>query len=288
MRHTPKILGHRGTRGNKDLPENSMAALRYALICADGLETDAVNSKDGVPFLVHDAKTMFVPHVRTWMKKLNLPHPDEMKADEVAVAAAARGMEIPSLRQLFLMAAGFQTAKVLNIELKGPGTAQSVIRAIHDLEPHGLKKERIILSSFNHPEIVKAREIDPGVKRALIFWQDSVRPCACYPWDKNCAGRNEPINIEYLKSQTARDAAADYFVLPAGGLKRKYAEAVAALYPQASFIVWTAGYERLPENNDVLFKKLGDPVAGPLISTVITNHPLEMANFFRLRQAATL
>lgn len=275
MSNEVEILGHRGVRGDRAFRENSLSAFRHALKYADGLETDAVNSKDGVPFLIHDTRTMFIPYVHTWVKKLPVSHPAEMNAAALDAAGIMR------LSDLFAVAVCEGIGKTLNIELKGPDTAQSVIDLIHDLERRGLNKDKIILSSFNHPEIVKARCLDPSIKRGLIFWQDSIRPSAYYPWDENCKGRNEPIGIEYLKSQAVHDAAPDYIVMPAGGLKRKYAEAVRGLFPETSFIVWTAGGENPPENNAVLLDKLNDPVTGPAIGAVITNYPREMKEFIR-------
>ena len=52
--HTPIVFAHRGVhRGDSD--ENTLRAFRRALATRDGFECDVRWSRDGVPFVVHDA-----------------------------------------------------------------------------------------------------------------------------------------------------------------------------------------------------------------------------------------
>src|SRR4051812_33624107 len=58
-----KVIGHRGARQHPQIDENAQKAFEIALTTADGLETDAVNSKDGTVFLSHDTTQKFIHHL---------------------------------------------------------------------------------------------------------------------------------------------------------------------------------------------------------------------------------
>lgn len=291
-----KVLGHRGMRHHRELGENTILAFQAALMHADGIETDVVCSADNIPYLLHDSSIRYIPHIRSWAtydlskkldktsaKRVDKWHFDRLYSWQIDELRLKGGERIPKLSDLFEIAASLPRAreKIFNLELKTPGMAEAVIKTIKHAEWQGqIDSTQVIVTSLDHDEAAAAQRLDPALRTGLIFWQDSVKSCRLYPWDKASTAVTKPISIKNLEDPSIRRMMPDHFVLPAHGLTKIYADAVTkALYPEASFMVWTAGKEPLPEKNRALRRILDDAAIYPHVSVVITNHPLRMKNF---------
>lgn len=295
MVDTIKILGHRGVKNQPDLIENTLPAFARALATADGLETDVVCSADGVPYLLHDTTIRTIPYVASWVaetwkkkvdpeshKLINGRDFRHMHSSEIDEIVLLDGYEIPRLSDLFILSARFADKKILNLELKAPWSADSVIKAVDEAEKKGwIDRSQVIISSFDHHEMAYTQRLDPSIRTGLIFWQDSVRPCRLYPWSEKNLASALPVSIENLEKDYIRQILPDYFVLPVQGLTKIYSDAATIEYSRSSYIVWTPGKEPLPEKNRALHEKLGDSEIGPRIAAVITNYPAEMSRFLR-------
>jgi glycerophosphoryl diester phosphodiesterase len=261
-----KVISHRGIGMGKGLKDNSLPALKNAFDKMDGIELDAVASKDDVAFLMHDAVIMQIPHICSWATHTAPFYPEKKKSYHL-------NGKIPRLSNLFKLISG-QPDKVINIELKGPKSARAIINAVQDaVDTKLINKNQVIVSSFDHAQIEEVKNIDPGIKRGLIFWQDSFKPCRLFPWSKDNQAQCLPFNTNTVSTEQVKNAEPDFFVIPARGLKHKYAEAVHDLFPDSRFILWTPAREKLPDRNAVLMDKLNDKKLAPMIDIVITNHP---------------
>jgi glycerophosphoryl diester phosphodiesterase len=101
----PLLLGHRGTRGEKSVAENTPAAFDFALSCGcDGFEFDVRLSADGKAVICHDARTTTTTTRRTG-------------GIEIAQAPALQ-LGLPLLRDVLTC---YQPTAFLDIELKVPG-----------------------------------------------------------------------------------------------------------------------------------------------------------------------
>ena len=70
----PLLLGHRGARGEKSPPENTLAAFDLALASGcDGFEFDVRLTADGQGVICHDAKTGGLEIARCRAQELGLP-----------------------------------------------------------------------------------------------------------------------------------------------------------------------------------------------------------------------
>ena len=99
----PLLLGHRGTRGEKSVAENTPAAFDFALASGcDGFEFDVRLSADGQAVICHDART-------TTRNKTG--------GVEIAQASALQ-LGLPLLRDVLTR---YQPTAFLDIELKVPG-----------------------------------------------------------------------------------------------------------------------------------------------------------------------
>lgn len=159
---SPIVVAHRGAPDRA--LENSRAS--FALAVADGadlIEFDVRLSGDGVPVVVHDARTG-----RT--AKENVP---------VAAATAARlrgvrlknGEPLPFLPEILDLIGG---RVPVNIESKAPGAMASVARALRAADYRG----EILLSSGLREECLAARTLLPEIPCGLVTRRPSASDVA--------------------------------------------------------------------------------------------------------------
>ena len=111
MANHPLLLGHRGVRAEKSLPENSLASFDLALAQGcDGFEFDVRLSADGRAVVCHDA----ISH-----------------GQEVA-SCSAKQLSLPSLREVLTR---YQTRAFLDIELKVPGLEKITVDLLRKVRP---------------------------------------------------------------------------------------------------------------------------------------------------------
>jgi glycerophosphoryl diester phosphodiesterase len=121
----PLLLGHRGARGFKAIPENTLASFDRALADGcDGFEFDLRLTADGQAVVCHDPR---------------------FNGLEIAAVSA---QQLPSLPRLRHVLERYQ-AVFLDIELKVPGLEGIVIEGLRGRE-HG----RFVVSSFL-PEVLR-------------------------------------------------------------------------------------------------------------------------------------
>jgi len=174
-------IGHRGARGHA--PENTLASVRKAIeLGADWIEID-VYWVDGELVVFHDDRLE-----RTTNGNGRLM--DQSFAD-LRGLDAGNGEQIPTLSEVFELAAN-QVG--INIELKGPGTAEPVVQflqhrnkpqrrnpASEDLPPsspfsRGTEGEQlpaaqdpVLLSSFRHDELRIVQQLAPEIRLGALF-----------------------------------------------------------------------------------------------------------------------
>jgi glycerophosphoryl diester phosphodiesterase len=135
----PVLLGHRGSRGVKSIPENTIASFdRCMADGCDGFEFDVRLTVDGEAVVFHD------PKVRRVM------------------IAQANAKQLPELPRLPEVLARYRNA-FLNIELKVAGVEKIVVEV---MKRRPLK--RCVVSSFL-PEVLETmRGLDPKIPLGLI------------------------------------------------------------------------------------------------------------------------
>jgi glycerophosphoryl diester phosphodiesterase len=111
MANHPLLLGHRGVRGDKSIPENSLASFDLALAQGcDGFEFDVRLSADREPVICHDATS---------------------QGFEIA-ACSAQQLALPSLREVLTR---YQTTAFLDIELKVAGLEKTTVDLLRTVRP---------------------------------------------------------------------------------------------------------------------------------------------------------
>jgi glycerophosphoryl diester phosphodiesterase len=140
MATRPLLLGHRGARAEKSIPENTLASFDLALAQGcDGFEFDVRLSADGHAVLCHD------PAIRG----LNIA---EFPAER---------LRLPSLREVL---ARYQSTAFLDIELKVAGIEALTADLVRKYVPLG----GFVVSSFL-PEVIQGlHALDAAIPLGLI------------------------------------------------------------------------------------------------------------------------
>jgi len=135
----PLLLGHRGARGEKSIPENTPASFDRALADGcDGFEFDLRITADGYAVICHD------------------PKPGRF---EIAHTSADK---LPTLPRLHDVLVRYQKA-FLDIELKVGGLEEIVIAALRECRP-----QRFVVSSFLPGALRALHAAGAGVPLGLI------------------------------------------------------------------------------------------------------------------------
>lgn len=145
-------------RGGSAGPENSLAAIANAV----GLGVDAVEvdlwALHGELYVTHDRR---LGH--------NLPGQGllrDQSPEQLAALRLANGEPLPSLSQVYALTRG---KCLLNVEIKGPDSAQSLCRwLVQQFRTGQAQPEDFLLSSFDQVQLLYCLERLPQVRRALL------------------------------------------------------------------------------------------------------------------------
>jgi len=123
----PLLLGHRGARATKSIPENTFASFDQALADGcDGFEFDVRLTVDGQAVVVHDPQSRGV---------------------EVARATAQQVSWLPQMQDVL---ARYRDSAFLNIELKVPGLESLIVNLLRKYP----RSRGFVVSSFL-PEVLR-------------------------------------------------------------------------------------------------------------------------------------
>jgi len=136
----PLLLGHRGARADKSIPENTLPSFDLCLAHGcDGFEFDVRLSADGEAVIAHDARSRGRTISRT----------------------QARDLDLPTLRDVLQR---FASRAFLDIELKVAGLEQKVAGLLHDFP----LQRSYVVSSFLPAVLHALHAAAPEVPLGLI------------------------------------------------------------------------------------------------------------------------
>jgi len=152
------VIGHRGAAGLA--PENTLPSFRRAWDCGVGAIELDVYAVEGELIVIHDETLDRTTDGTGPLANRSL--------SELRRLDAGGGWPIPLLSEV---AAALPEHIGLNIELKGPGTAEPVAEF---LARHALPD--VLVSSFEHDELTRLHRLAPAVRVAPLFheWQESA------------------------------------------------------------------------------------------------------------------
>lgn len=168
------VIGHRGAAGRQ--PENTLAAFREAVrIGVDGVELD-VRRVAGELVVFHDEQLDRTTDGHGAVARASL--------EQLRRLDAGRGEHVPTLREVL---AAVPERVLVNVELKGPGTAAAAANLLagHD--------RRLLVSSFDHERLQGFRARCPQTPVAPLVgaWSSGVENLAraLNAWSVNLAWR---------------------------------------------------------------------------------------------------
>lgn len=173
------ILGHRGCIGVDGIGENTIPAFERALRDgADGIELDmyAIPDIDNEDHLVvfHDDDVDRVTDGSGPIMEMNLDEVRSLRVgDEKTEAKEAYAEKIPLLSEVFDSVLAFDAKhgkeSLINIELKGPGTVDPVVRLLGAYGTRRLHLSNMIISSFDHEQLAAFHDAMPDVRTAVLI-----------------------------------------------------------------------------------------------------------------------
>jgi len=153
-------VGHRGAAGHE--PENTLRSFRRAMeLGVDMVELDVQLCGTGELVVIHDGTMDRTTDGTGEVAEITL--------DELRALDAGMGERIPTLREVIDLAAGKMG---INIELKGPGTAEPALRHIEAAVDEGWEITDFQASSFHQEELSAMRELSEDVRTGVLYALD--------------------------------------------------------------------------------------------------------------------
>lgn len=169
-------IGHRGAMGYA--PENTLLSFKKSIPLSDMVELDVYVCKTGEVVVFHDHR----------LERCTDGHGYVMDKTFVELRAldAGQGQQIPTLEEVLDL---IDNQVAINIELKGPGTAEPVYKIVDQYVKSGrYPLDRFVISSFNHPELLAFKTLSPKVSIGCLI--------SCIPAD--LAAIAETVQADYL------------------------------------------------------------------------------------------
>lgn len=150
-------IGHRGAAGLA--PENTLKSVHKALDHGvDWIEVD-VYYVDGELLVIHDDRLERTTNGSGYVLEKSFSYLRSLDAGD--------GEQIPTLQEVLAL---IDRKAGINIELKGPDTAEAVATLIHDALRRGWQYDQFLVSSFNHHSLQHIKEIDPNVPIGVLIY----------------------------------------------------------------------------------------------------------------------
>ena len=152
------IIGHRGASGYK--PENTLQSFEAAInMGVDMIELDVHRLKTGQVIVFHDDSLE-----RTTDGKGKI---SQLSHDDIQSVDAGNGQTIPLLSDVLDLIAG---KVAINIELKGPDTAEPVAEIINRyVNTRGWRRQLFLVSSFDPVELEKFARLRPDINVSPLY-----------------------------------------------------------------------------------------------------------------------
>ncbi len=144
----PLLLGHRGARASRHIPENTLASFELCLQHGcDGFEFDVRRSADGQAVICHDPAVRGMKVAKTLAADLGLP----------TLAEVLRS---------------FGGRAFLDIELKVSGLERETVDLLREHPP----QKRYVVSSFLSEVLMAIHDLDAAIPLGIICEQPSQLP----------------------------------------------------------------------------------------------------------------
>jgi len=185
-------IGHRGAAGYA--PENTLSSFKKALeLDVDAVELDVYACKTGELVVIHDDKVDRTTDGKGYVVSKNF--------EELRALNAGNGQKIPLLEEVLDL---IGNKVIVNVELKGGDTAESVSKIIGKyIKEKNWNKDNFFVSSFNHPELKKFKELMPEIKIGAII---VGIPEAYAEFAEKLGANSVNLSVEFINQEFVDDA----------------------------------------------------------------------------------
>lgn len=157
LESTMIIIGHRGACGYE--PENTLSSFQHAIELGVAMvELDVYVCKTGQLVITHDNDVSITTD--------GVGTIDDMTFEQIRALQVKGTGQIPTLQEVVELV---NRRVPINIELKGPGTAQPVAELITTYKEQGWSDSDFIVSSFDHAQLREFKQYCPSVKTGVLF-----------------------------------------------------------------------------------------------------------------------
>ncbi len=144
-------IGHRGAKGH--MPENTLESFRKAIaLGANGIELDVHTCATGEVVVLHDFTVNRTTNGSGNVNELSLQQLKNLTIDGK--------YHVPLLTEVL---DAMDSNILVNVELKGTGTAQPVAAILTDYINKGFTAENLIVSSFNYLQLQEFKNCNTGI-----------------------------------------------------------------------------------------------------------------------------
>jgi glycerophosphoryl diester phosphodiesterase len=183
-------IGHRGAMGHA--PENTLLSIHKALkLGVPCMELD-VYSVDGHLVVFHDNRLERTTNGTGYLL--------DQKFNDLRKLDAGNGEKIPTLKEAF---EAINLKAGVNIELKGPDTAVPVAEFIGKMRETGWNDDLILVSSFNHRELLEMKQRDPRIKLGAMIVGLPVDDAI---FAQSLGAYSVHLSIEFIDRRFVKDA----------------------------------------------------------------------------------
>ena len=190
--HTKELLciGHRGAMGHA--PENTLSSIRKALALGTPCMEIDVYSVDGHLVVFHDSRLERTTNGTGYLL--------DQKFDDLRKLDAGNGEKIPTHKEAF---ESINLNAWVNIELKGPDTANPVVNFIANMRESGWNDDLVLVSSFNHRELSLVNKLDPKIKLGAMMVGLPLDDAA---FAESLGAYSVHLSLEFIDRRFVKDA----------------------------------------------------------------------------------
>ena len=173
-------------------PENTLLSIHKALkLGVPCMELD-VYSVDGHLVVFHDSRLERTTNGAGYLL--------DQKFNDLRKLDAGNGEKIPTLKEAF---EAINLKAGVNIELKGPDTAVPVAEFIAKMRESGWHDDLILVSSFNHRELLEVKRRDPRIKLGAMIVGLPIDDAI---FAQSLGAYSVHLSIEFIDRRIVKDA----------------------------------------------------------------------------------
>jgi hypothetical protein len=205
--------------------------------------------------------------------------------EDIALLRLLDEQPIPRLRQLLEFMPMYPN-RILNLELKGPNTADVALRTVEKAILEGLiSPQQVVFSSFNFPLLRYLRShAGYRYKICVLFSPEGAEMSQMFPnWPyAEQDAFYVPMGEETLQRPDLTEVDPDYFNVGVQAMNLANLHLLDRYYPRSKLILW-AGFEPHPSKDNKVIDMIETMANSNKLYAVISDYPEEILKRMQAR-----